>query len=194
MPKYFHFHSDNIDWNEELDSKRCEAIKSDGQQCKKHTVIGLDFCYVHTKSKLKLQIKKSTIKEAGKGLFAVGPPNKIIFKNKQRICLYNGEFIDADELYERYQDDTAPYGVRLNNEKGEPKYEDAATERGIGSTANHTSNKSKINARLAVSRQNRCQLMATKDIKGGKEILVDYGDEYNMTEPGVETYTDNKQY
>ncbi len=191
MPKYFHFHSDNIDWDEQIQSKQCEAIKPSGERCKKHCVIGSDFCYIHTKNKLKLQIKKSSISQAGLGLFAFGPANKIIFKNNQRICLYNGEFIDEAELLERYADDTAPYGVRLHNENGQPRYEDAAIERGIGSLANHSKNKSKINARLSINKQNRAQLIATKDIKGGKEILIDYGNEYKFDED-VETSTNNK--
>ena len=37
-----------------------------------NTVIGQDYCCVHTENLLKLRIKKSTITGAGKRLFAVG--------------------------------------------------------------------------------------------------------------------------
>ena len=126
---------------------------------------------------LKLQIKNSTIENAGKGLFAYGNPNEIIFKKNSKICDYNGQLINEETLNERYGDGdqyTAPYAIRLHNNK----YEDAATVRGIGSTANHSNNRNKINARLSIKRDNTAQLMSIKNIKGGQEIFIDYGVEY----------------
>jgi hypothetical protein len=171
---YFHFHTDDINFDKKLSSRFCKFIKNNGQRCRNRCVIGLDYCHIHTKYVLKLQIKKSTIENAGKGLFAYGNPNEIIFKKNSKICDYNGQLISEETLNGRYDQYTAPYAIRLHKNK----YEDASTVRGIGSTANHSNIKRKINARLSVKRDNTAQLMSTKDIKGGQEIFVDYGDDY----------------
>jgi len=60
----------------------CKAKTKDGTPCKNRTCKNFPYCWVHLKSKDKLQVKKSTIKGAGQGLFYVGkksfPPNKKI--------------------------------------------------------------------------------------------------------------------
>ena len=106
-------------------------------------MIGLTYCHIHTKQYLKLQIKKSIIPDYGKGLFAYGPPNEIIFKKD------NGEIIDEKTLISRYEEYTAPYAIRLHRNK----YEDEATIRGIGSIANHSDNESIINARFSIKKK-----------------------------------------
>ena len=171
---YFHFHTDDFNFDKKLSSRFCKFIKTNDRRCRNRCVIGLDYCHIHTKNELKLQIKKSTIEKPGKGLFAFGNPNEIIFKKNSKICNYNGQLINEETLNERYDEYTAPYAIRLHNNK----YEDAATVRGIGSTANHSNNRNKINARLSIKRNNTAQLMSIKNIKGGQEIFVDYGNEY----------------
>ena len=180
---YFHFHSKTDKdpyFNGKLQSIQCEAVKSNAQRCKNHTVIGQTYCHAHRKKMLHLQIKKSTIPGAGQGLFAAGDEGKIIFKTGDRICMYNGQLLNDLELLRRYREETAPYAIELHKKDGEVQYEDAATRRGIGSLANHSRNKSKINARLSISRNNRAQLIATKNIRSGAEILVDYGPDYGF--------------
>jgi len=188
---YFHFQSDDSNFNAKLQSIQCEAVKKNGQQCKNHTIIGQKYCHSHRRVLLHLQIKKSTIAEAGKGLFAIG--KGIIFRTGDRICMYNGELINARELIRRYHDDTAPYGIQLHNKNGHEQYEDAATERGIGSLANHSRNRNKINARLSISRNNRAQLIATKNIRSGTEIFVNYGPDYRFNEDVCSSTNKSKQ-
>ena len=101
---FFHLKSSDTDYNHKLESIQCEAAKSNCHQCKNHTAIGQTYCHVHRRTILKLQIKQSTISEAGKGLFAVGKGKEIVFKTGQRICLYNGELIYVNELLRRYGD------------------------------------------------------------------------------------------
>ena len=174
---YFHFQNDEVNFNEKLQSQRCEFLKRNNQRCKNRCLIGLELCHVHTKSQLHLQIKKLTIPDAGKGLFAVGLSNEIVFRVGQKIVDYNGEIIDEDELDERYGDGTGPYAVKLHRNL----YEDASVFRGTGSLANHTNRKTKINARLSIKRNNTCQLICfKKNIKSGDEILVDYDNEYTF--------------
>jgi len=189
---FFHFHTDDDidnDFNAKLRSMRCVAVKKDGVRCKRNTVIGQEYCYSHRESILNLRIQDSTIANAGKGLFAVGYPDKIIFKKDARICKYNGEVIDEEELDDRYGEFTAPYGIKLYNDL----YEDAGVFRGIGAMANHSGNQRKINAKLSVGRDNRAQLKAIKNIKGGQEIVVNYGNRYNFNED-VCTSTNRLKY
>ena len=187
---YFHFQSDDSFFNKKLKTMRCTAVKANGQQCKNHTTIGQDYCHAHRKSILHLQIKDSTIANAGRGLFATG--SGIIFRKGDRICLYNGQLIDKEELLRRYHDDTAPYAIQLHKKNGKNQYEDGALERGIGSLANHSKIKSKINARLSISYNNRAQLIASKIIRSGQEILVNYGSDYRFDED-VCTSTNNSK-
>lgn len=192
---FFHFNSmdDDVKFDGKLKSMQCEAVKDNGDRCNNKTVIGHDFCHIHRKHMLHLQIKDSTLAEARKGLFAYGEKDKVIFKKGQRICLYNGELIDTDELIERYHDNTAPYTVQLHDKNGEQQYEDAAMGRGIGSLASHSRNKSKINARLSINRENKAQLIATKNIKSGQEIFVNYGPEYSFDDD-VSTCTNRSKH
>ena len=60
------------------------------------------------------------------------PTNTIVFRNKQKICDYNGQIINEFQLQKRYGDKTAPQAIELNNQK----YEDGATHRGIGTLLN----------------------------------------------------------
>jgi hypothetical protein len=82
-----------------------------------------------------LRIKKSTIPNAGMGIFAVDPmdsAHKIIFKANDTIALYKGEIIDKNQLIRRYADKTPPYVVGINKNR----FEDGGSFRGVGSIAN----------------------------------------------------------
>ena len=165
---------------------RCKHINpSTGKQCRCKQYIGFDLCWRHLEMDCHLKIKQSSIKNAGKGLFAYNGTtnNDIIFKGNQqkgdKIIAYNAEVITHLEAYERYDKHTAPYGVHINKDS----IEDAACIRSAGSIANHTSH-SRANAKL-YSHQNRVYLRAIKNIRNGDEILTDYGKDYEMNEDGV---------
>jgi len=147
--------------------------------------VGSPYCYQHLKSERHLTIKKSTIANAGKGLFAFGPENEVIFKKNETIIRYDGELIDDREVVNRYAEFTAPYVIELKQDE----FEDGALERGAGSLANQGR---KNNARLGVyfkSTPHYALLKAIKNIYGGEEILVDYGDRYQFNEEGVHFIT-----
>ena len=189
---YYHFHSREKTIDRELISKRCTHIKANNQQCKLNVVIGLDKCHHHKKSDMNLQIKTSNIIRAGKGLFAFDKDNEIVFKNNDIICAYDGEIITNAELNRRYgETDTANYTVKIN--KG--KNIDSSVYRSVGSIVNHSSAKSKINAKFALNpRTNTVLIRATKNIKHGAEIYLNYGDEYNFNDRGVCSSTNNNKY
>jgi uncharacterized protein len=190
MPKYFHYHTPEVIFDGELEKERCQGNTVDGHQCKRNVIIGLNFCHTHLRTQHYLEIKKSTIPHSGNGVFAISSKgnNSIVFKPDQFICMYNGEIIDKEELIRRYGETTAPYAVQLN--KG--KIEDASLERGIGSMFNHQPI-SKCNARLSISKDNRVKIIATKRIKSGQEIFINYGREYRFEEDNVKTSTNNRK-
>ena len=154
-------------------SGRCRANTKRGTQCRKRCCIGIEYCHSHLPIVKKLTIKKSTIPNAGQGLFAHkenGANNEIIFRTGQTIIPYEGEIIDNDERYERYREYTAPYGLQIN----ENEAVDAATHRGVGSLANR--NPGHNNARFTIDNRNhRGVLKATRNIRQDQEIFVSYG-------------------
>ena len=188
MPYKFKFYiGDNIKFQSNVESMRCEAMSKDDQRCKNKVCIGSPYCWVHLLHLKHLRIKESNLADAGKGLFAVDPSkpdNAVIFKKNDLIVDYGGEIISGVELVDRYGEYTAPYGVILNQNRN--TYEDAALKRGAGSLANQNPIENRNNAFLMANyRANpqKIQVKAEKNIKNNKEIYVDYGDEYDFDDP-----------
>ena len=141
---------------------------------------------------VQIKIKKSTLPDAGKGLFAMNKqkePNEIIFRQGDTIIPYSGEKkLTNQELSNRYGDYTAPYGVQYANNNNE----DAACKRGVGSLANRNVGNLN-NARLLPNRRNgSIFLRATKNIRNNNEIFVPYGRQYSLNEEGVSNQTKYK--
>jgi SET domain-containing protein len=130
-------------------------------------------------SEKNLKVQPSTIEGAGRGLFAFNKKeadNEIVFHKGDRITSYNGEFIDRDVLLQRYDVHTAPYGIQYDRDT----YINSALLRGIGSLINHTQMKN-TNVRFSVDRRNTAiNLVATKNVRNGDELLVNYGRDYEF--------------
>ncbi len=184
MVYYFSFydpHHDRI-FYDQIKTHQCLFIKKNNERCKKNCVLPFEYCYSHLPIKLNLQIRKSTIPNAGKGLFAYKPysnPNDIVFKKNQKICNYNGDHINLNELNARYGNYTAPYAVKISNNE----FIDSALERGVGSFANTKNNHN--NAEFTISYQHHtASLKAKRNIRNNEEIFLGYGRAYRM--PNVE--------
>lgn len=190
--KYFHYHTQQTHYDKELKKTRCIHVKKDNTRCKNNIIIGHKHCHIHRKIALNLMIKKSTIENAGDGLFAFkkgANNNEIVFKKDAKICDYIGEVIDDLELRRRYGRNTAPYAIQLYNGLSQ----DAAIIRGIGALANH--DRRKANVRLSIKRDNSgAQLVATKNIKNNEELFINYGNSYKFNENNVYTRTNNRKY
>lgn len=166
-----------------LKKYRCVCKTDAGVQCKRTTVIGVNYCYQHLKKHFKLRIKPSNIPNAGLGLFACDPAKgeyAVIFKENDRICDYGGETVSGNVIDQRYGDKTAPYAIKVN--QSNDIYEDASIKRGVGAMANHANVESQQNARLSTN-FNTALLKANTYILNNEEILVNYGDEYNFNDP-----------
>jgi hypothetical protein len=108
------------------------------------------------------------------------------FKKGDVICKYGGEFINAHTLNDRYGENTGPYAMELRANPG--LYQDCACKRDIGGLANSALRKRDNNAEFYISTAapiRQVKLRAIKNIKNNNEILIDYGNEYLMNEPGV---------
>lgn len=210
MPKYFHFHvanDDRIHFDGMLASERCGHRHANGDICKKRTIMSLDRCWIHVRIDYHVKIADSSIPNAGKGLFAfdnTAPDNNnnIVFKKNECLFSYLGEVITRDTLDERYgqpdaEQHTAPYAIELTKKSQE--YEDAALHRGIGSLINHGTT-SQANCRFSITKNNRIVIRATKDIRNGKELRINYRgashnkSQYRINEHGVSTSTNNRKY
>ena len=191
--KYFHHHGQGKeDFDEKLKSSTCTHIKDNGQQCKNKVVIGQPLCWIHNRTVKNVKIAISQIQEAGLGLYAFDSKendNAIIFKKGEKICRYYGEHVDQEELVGRYGDYTAPYGFQIRNNV----FQDAAIQRGVGSLINH--NRQNKNCRFSTNTRNTMiWIVATKAIRNNKELYIDYGKDYKLNEPNVQTSTNNRKY
>ena len=150
-------------------------------RCKRRVVMGLQLCPTHLKSDAHLEIKPSTIAGAGSGVFAYNhdAETEIVFKPMQRISEYKGELITGKQLNERYGNFTAPYGMELSPDR----FIDSACVRSYSSMVNHAPAK-KSNARFSLSGDRKhVYLVATKRIRHGDEILINYGRSYKFNDP-----------
>ena len=191
MSNYFHFHKPDSNLNLKLDSMRCIAIKNNGERCKRRVVIGLPCCHSHIVTEYNVIIRQSLIPGAGKGLFVDSgePNNDIVFRAGDKICPYNGEIINQQQLFHRYGGYTAPYGIQINN----GTYEDGARHRGVGSIVNHKPI-AQSNVRFSITRDKKAYIVATKNIRNKSELYVSYGRGYRFNEEGVSTATNKQKY
>ena len=124
---------------------------------------------------IKLVIKKSTLPEAGKGLFTKSliPAGTHIIEYKGRVTTWNEvKETEADNAYIMYVNrdhviNALPYKKALaryaNDAKGVGKI------RGLRNNAVYATVKKRV------------YIKATREIKPGEEILVDYGKSYWQT-------------
>lgn len=168
-----------------LKCTRCKGLTgADKQQCTRTSCIGTPYCPDHMHSTLSLCIRPSTIPDAGQGVFACSRNSrrgKHVFHKGQIVCDYGGEVVSEAELTRRYGNLTAPYGL-AGVTKG--YFEDAACLRGIGSMINHNAERANVEY-LHDLGQNKLVIRATKHIRDGEELFIDYGPDYVCNERGV---------
>ena len=192
MPKNFRFYVNHaMTFECQLESQQCEGINRRGNQCRNRCVIGTPKCWHHLLKENKVRIKPS---QFGKGLFAMDidkGANEIVFKKNQTIVQYTGEIINRDELERRYGVHTAPYAVA----KSDNEYIDSACSRGVGSLINHQQ-EARANCRFSYTRNGGIQVKATKNIRNGQELYLNYNkgvargeQRYLFNEDGIEHST-----
>jgi hypothetical protein len=185
MPKQFLFNEDEDDDEENqfsciLEKLQCTGTNKNGSRCKRKCIVPYEYCYQHLASIKKLRVKKSTIANAGLGLFALDKqagPDSIVFRKDDIISDYNGRILNFKELNRLYGFRTAPYAAKVN----ENYFIDAACKRGVGSIANR--NPGNNNAKILVDHRNKkVRIRALKPIKNNQEIFMSYGNSYIMAD------------
>jgi hypothetical protein len=201
MPYNFKFSVDNPNSRDngqrfscELESQQCVGTTKAGSQCSRSVVLGINLCWSHLQSEKHLKIKESTVPGAGKGLFAWAPSQSDdwVFKKGDIICEYLGERMTKAKSTQRYgRDATAPYTVRIPHTHTDI---DSSCVRGYASFTNAGNNYNSpvfpSNVAWSVVAKTRTKpaiirFKAHRNIAHGEELLVHYGDEYIIAEPGV---------
>jgi SET domain-containing protein len=124
---------------------------------------------------IKLVVKNSTLPQAGKGLFTKSfiPAGTHIIEYKGRVTTWNEvKEKEADNAYIMYVNRNHVINA-LPYKKALARYANDA--RGIGKI------KGLRNNAVYATVKNRVYIKATRDIKAGEEILVDYGKSYWQT-------------
>lgn len=153
---------------------RCEAVKPNGERCRKTTCKYARMCWLHTRQKKGLAVRKSRIYGAGDGLFAT----RVIPKGSL-IDEYKGEQITPSEYKKR---DTN-YGLQLNKNV---VIDGRDTQANLARYANDCRSKNikkkeckGSNAKFAIdNKRQRASLRARRKIKNGEEIYVSYSASY----------------
>lgn len=162
-------------FNCKLKCAQCEYRKGVGGRCRNRVCKGFPICWMHNK---KLYGVKTRPSVHGTGLFATEN-----ISSGAWICPYKGERITKRCLEKRYPGNlTGPYSATHKNRH----FFDAACSRGIGSFANAKFNgqrsapEGRHNAVLEWRAKHGIWLLATKDIRAGREIFCWYGDDFML--------------
>ena len=151
-----------------MDKELCAYRTNKGKRCKNNEVLpSVWFCNRHLDKMYNLKIKKSTIKNAGFGLFCGS--RKI--REGEIIAEYSRFDIFLEDC-ERVKDITYLYRTEENN-----CFDAINTNNLIARYANDGRSDEKNNCEF-YEFGGRVFMIATKDIKRGSEIFCDYGENY----------------
>ena len=162
------------------DCDRCISNTIAGNRCKRTTCKIGKYCAQHLSRELGVCVKKSNIPKAGFGLFATKDflvtPTQIRQKKFPKLCKYEGEVINYEELQKRYGNDLAPYTLQVNKDKYiDARSTQSSVARYINSnTAPGIKKKYVANAKFT---QNQWVVL-TKSVKKGEEFFLSYGKGY----------------
>lgn len=157
-----------------VSSHQCRATVSNGsRRCKRMTKARHPYCYSHTDSKLGVQVKKSTIEEAGQGLFAARD-----FPADKQLLEYTGKRT-------KRKPQNSDYVFEVKNTGGAVRYIDGA-DPSRSSVARYVNScrrgqKCRNNAVFRTKRvegKGKVVLRSLRKIKKGREIFASYGREY----------------
>jgi hypothetical protein len=152
---------------------QCEFVKENGVRCKRKSTYP-HFCWQHLALVDHVKIKKSGIRNSGKGLFT------LIDLKKGKNFPYEGEIVETND--ENYGGDYVLQITKTNPKK----YIDAAkTDSCLGRYCNTCRKQqqqnhecSGNNSALKPYGRNKASVKLKKNVKAGSEILASYGRTY----------------
>ncbi len=151
-------------------TKQCAFVRPDGLRCRKLTTITHPYCAHHTRLVHGVEVRQSSIRGAGLGLFAIRQlPNGMFLFN------YDGDRLSIAEYNARYAEvGFGPYAIELNDRIIiDARRTDAGIARFICSY--HGTGK-KPNVQY-VSTGQCVEVWTIRRIEAGEELLADYGEE-----------------
>jgi len=156
---------------------QCSATTEKGERCKLTTCIRVQYCYIHAKKILHLEVKKSTLRNAGCGLFTT-----VDIKSGDKIVEYIGETLTVNQKEKRYPNNNGNYLLQINkkgNKKGNVNgYINAFCIRGIAAMANAREDRDDCNAYFKIINKKLWLVADQYDIKANSEIFAWYGSDY----------------
>jgi SET domain-containing protein len=121
-----------------------------------------------------LIVKKSQLPGAGKGLFTTKP-----IKKGTKIIEYRGEIIQWKEYLKRVKEEKDGYLFFIRRNKCIDAYNTPQYKARYANDANGIIRVKGLNNNAQYEIHNdRCYIVATRDIEAGEEIFVDYTKEY----------------
>jgi hypothetical protein len=152
----------------DMGSQQCVADTKAGSQCKAKTRHG-EYCWMHLAQLHGARIKKSTIADGGKGLFAARD-----YKKNDVIARYTGDLVSTD-TDDNYQG--SMYVLELTQEVA---IDAARTNTAEGRMINDARGSGhRNNARFSVNQANKTAVLrAKRNIKKGEEFFCSYGSSY----------------
>lgn len=156
---------------------RCAFTDANGKRCKTITGITHPFCELHTSEVFGVEVRPSQITAAGLGLWAVRD-----IKRNTHLFNYNGERLLKRDYNARYEDThMGVYGIELNRKT---IIDARRTDSGIARyICSYQGSGQKPNIKYE-SDGKVIEMITTRFVKAGEEILGDYGEEM-MTALGV---------
>ena len=147
------------------ESVRCKGWTKNGIRCKKYTTFYPRKCGTHTED---FKLQKSTIPRAGKGLFV-----KKDFATHEKLGDYKGQRMSVAAFGAQVPD--SAYGYRFKGKIIDAKKTQSCITRNINDARDDAKTNCEFVDRI---RQNKVECLATKPIKSGSEVFVDYGPNY----------------
>ena len=182
-PYWFSVDSPTRRWKAPLFSMPCQA-----PDCDRHCSRALPYCRQHLTSEYRVRLGRTSLRNRqGRrhdfwGLFAAGQPGQRVFRAGEPIMPYLGEVTQSDQwLLNRYGKHTVPYGFAHS---GQSYYTDSALLRGAGANINTATPERQNNVEFRNTLP-LAMIYASEDIYDGDELLLHYGNQYQLDEPGV---------
>ena len=147
------------------ESVRCKGWTKSGIRCRKFTTFYPGKCGTHTED---FKLQKSTIPRAGKGLFV-----KRNFATHEKLGDYKGQRMSVAAFGAQVPD--SAFGYAFKDKIIDAKRTQSCIARNINDARDDAKTNCEFVDRI---RQNKVECLATKPIKSGSEVFVDYGPNY----------------
>ena len=171
-----------------MGTQRCVAETKAKGQCRLMTRHGAH-CWVHLAQKFGARIKPSTLQGAGKGLFAARD-----FRKGDKVARYTGDLIPVAKEA-KHGENHSHYQLLLS-EQGQGAIIDAArTNAAEGRMVNDARGSGqRNNCRFSCDQTRKTAVLrATRNIKKGEELFVNYGRDYWPNVKATQAQGDSKQ-